>query len=104
MPWKLVRVPHVRGKAVERPELTFAGVADMTDDEPAITINGLALTTGQAMTVRCAIESFAASLVADGLGDDETDKEMCAGYLARIAEIRGMIAVVSAKPGYRPQY
>lgn len=58
--------------------------------EPSITINGVALTTGQAMTVRCAIESFASDLE-DGLGDDVHGLAMTAGYLARIDELRAMI-------------
>lgn len=40
------------------------------------------------MTVRGAIESFAQQLHAEGLGDDETGKAICDGYLARIREIR----------------
>lgn len=56
-----------------------------------ITINGRALTTGQAMTVRVALESFALSL-RDGLGDDEHGKAMTAAYIARVEEIRGIAA------------
>lgn len=59
--------------------------------EAAITINGHALTVGQSMTVRCAIEGFASSLSDGGLGDDEHGRRMTEGYLARIREIRGMV-------------
>ena len=41
------------------------------------------------MTVRVAIESFAQSLVNDGLGEDEHGKKMTGAYLDRIREIRG---------------
>lgn len=63
--------------------------SDMT--EAQITINGHGLTAGQAMTVRCALNSFGASLVEDGLGSDEHGKAMTEGYLARIREIREMM-------------
>lgn len=56
--------------------------------EPQIAINGLALTTAEAMTVRVAIESLATSLMTDGLGDDEAGIAMVAGYLAAIEKIR----------------
>lgn len=56
--------------------------------EPQIAINGFALTKAEAMTVKVALESFATSLVTDGLGDDETGTAMVAGYLAALAKIR----------------
>lgn len=56
----------------------------MTTDEPNITINGCTLTQGEAMTVRVAIQNFAMSLQADGLGEDELGRGICAGYLANI--------------------
>ena len=62
-----------------------------TDREPTITINGVPLVDGQAMTVRVAIESFASHLHEDGLGEDETGRAITKGYLARIDEIRGLI-------------
>jgi len=61
------------------------------DREPSIEVNGVALTTAQAMTVRVAIESFASDLQGGGLGDDEHGKAMTAAYRARIDEIREII-------------
>lgn len=55
--------------------------------EPRITINGVLLTIGQAMTVRVAIESFSTSLQ-EGLGDDDMGQSITAGYQARIEDIR----------------
>lgn len=40
------------------------------------------------MTIRVAIESFAADLVSDGLGDDEHGKKMTEAYLQNIDAIR----------------
>jgi hypothetical protein len=40
------------------------------------------------MTLRVAIESFADSLVNEGLGDDDHGKRMTTAYLDRINEIR----------------
>lgn len=54
--------------------------------EPAIIINGVRLTTGQAMTVRVALGSFAMSLN-DGLGDDEHGRQMTAAYRERLREL-----------------
>lgn len=58
--------------------------------EARITINGVELTVGQAMTIRCALNSFGASLVEDGLGGDEHGNAMTEAYLANIREIRGI--------------
>jgi hypothetical protein len=55
--------------------------------EPAITINGVPLTFGQAMTVRVAVGHFGICLSHDGLGKDAHGKKMTEGYLARIEEI-----------------
>jgi hypothetical protein len=59
-----------------------------TTKEAEIDINGYALTEAQSMTIRCALNTFGASLVEDGLGDDEHGRAMTEGYLARIKEIR----------------
>lgn len=59
--------------------------------EPAITINRIALTDAQAMTVRVAVENFAIDLATHGLGDDGHGRTMTNAYLARIAEIREAI-------------
>lgn len=60
-------------------------------DEPRISINGAELSVGQAMTIRVAIESFAADLVDEGLGDDEHGKKMTDAYLQNIAAIRKLM-------------
>ena len=62
-------------------------------DEPDITVNGVTLTTGQAMAVRCALQSFASDLVQTGLGDDAHGKAMVKGYLRNIHEVNELIAL-----------
>ena len=59
--------------------------------EATITISGQRLTEAQSMTIRVAIENFAVQLYNEGLGDDDTGKSICNGYLARIGEIRAAI-------------
>ena len=59
--------------------------------EPNITINGVKLSLGQSMTVRVAIEAFATSLSADGLGTDLLGQKICSNYIDRINEIREYI-------------
>lgn len=44
--------------------------------EASIVINGKILTETEAMTVRVALESFSDSLNAEGLGEDNTGKEI----------------------------
>lgn len=62
-------------------------------NEPVITINGVTLHTGQAMTVRVALETLAMELHEDPgcLGVDEHARRMAAGYLATIYEIYDLI-------------
>lgn len=60
--------------------------------EPEITINGVTLSPGQAMTIRVAIESFCFDLTEHGLGSDHLGKRLRRGYLDRIREIRELIA------------
>ncbi len=54
--------------------------------EPLITVNGHTLTDGQAMTLRCALESFATELS----GNDEVGK-IGPLYLERVQEIRRLM-------------
>jgi hypothetical protein len=61
-------------------------------NEPQITINGIQLSEGQAMTLRVALESFAMDLT-KGLGDDETGKKITIGYQRNISIIRRMMQV-----------
>jgi hypothetical protein len=58
------------------------------DDEPQIIINGQALSVGEAMTVRVAIESFATMLNVEGLGSDAIGESMTERYLDRVSDIR----------------
>ncbi len=55
--------------------------------EPRITINGITVTDAMAMTLRCAVASFAMSLREEGLGEDEHGKRMTKLYLKRIREL-----------------
>jgi hypothetical protein len=57
-----------------------------------ITINGVELTVGQAMTVHVALQNFAIDMKQpDALGDDHHGKVMRESYLNRIAEINKII-------------
>lgn len=58
-------------------------------NEPEIFINGVLISASCAMTLRVAIESFASSLIDDGLGDNEEGLSYVKVYLQRIDEIRG---------------
>lgn len=60
-------------------------------DEPRITINGVEMSPGAAMTIRVALESFALDLTETGLGDDKHGRGMTKAYLERIGEIRAAI-------------
>ena len=60
----------------------------MSSDEPFITINGQALTTGQALAVRVAITSFHAEMSEpSALGDDEHGRFMVEHYRDRLSEV-----------------
>ena len=59
--------------------------------EPRININGERLTDGEAMTVRAAIEAFAADLTSDDPEAGTGDVKMNQGYLMCIQEIRRML-------------
>jgi hypothetical protein len=57
-------------------------------DEAKITINGVDLTSAQAMTFRVAITCYFAEMFEEGaLGDDEHGESMRKAYYARAAEI-----------------
>lgn len=60
--------------------------------EPNIEINGWQCTPAMAITIRTAIEGFAMDLQHNGLGNDEHGKAMKEGYLARIQEVRELMA------------
>ena len=60
--------------------------------EPRITIDGIVLTNGQAMTVRVALSSFLFDLRdRTSLGTDEHGLAMTAAYKARLVEIFKLI-------------
>lgn len=61
--------------------------------EPVITINGITLNTGEAMTLRVALETWAMELRDDPgcLGVDDHARRMRDGYLAAIGRIYDMI-------------
>lgn len=60
--------------------------------EADIKISGTPLTFGESMTVRVAVQNFAASLADDGLGDDKLGKDLCEGYLKNIRRINELIS------------
>lgn len=57
------------------------------DAEPAIVVNGVALTHGECMTVRVALSNFALDLMHNGLGDDDHGQRMVRAYLEAIRSI-----------------
>lgn len=61
-------------------------------NEPNMTINGLKCSPAMVATIRSAIEGFAMQLQNDGLGNDKYGKLIKEAYLARIEEIRKLMA------------
>jgi hypothetical protein len=59
--------------------------------QPVMTINGQRLTSAQALTVCCALDAFATMLQQYGLGEDTQSQRLTQAYLARLAELQGMI-------------
>lgn len=51
--------------------------------EADVTINQTRLGPGAVMTLRVAVGSFLMGLQADGLGEDEVGRQLCAGYTAQ---------------------
>lgn len=67
-------------------------------NEPEITINGVQLTTAQAMAVRVAISSFDMDC-----GDDEHGRAMSKAYADRLNEVfRIMIGKPALGPSHSP--
>ena len=60
-------------------------------EEAKITIDGIPISQGMAMTIRVALQNFAMDLQANGLGNDETGKSMTNNYLNSIREINKII-------------
>ncbi len=59
--------------------------------EPLITIWGKDLIIAQSMTLRVALETFAADLQENGCGEDDHGIKMTELYLKNINEIRSII-------------
>ena len=59
--------------------------------EARITINETLLTSGQAMTVRVALESLARSLAVEGLGEDLLGEKIARAYGDRIVELHALM-------------
>ena len=66
--------------------------------EPNITVNGVRLDDSQAMAVRNAIAGYAATVLADGLGDDAQGRAVAKLYLDRLAEVQRLIARGAGTP------
>ncbi len=58
--------------------------------EPNIVVNGVTLTTAEAMTVRVALGAFASNLQ-EGLGEDSSSDAIAAGYIGCIDRIHRII-------------
>lgn len=57
-------------------------------NEPEITINGVTLSVGQAMTLRVAATNMLTEMSEpDALGDDDMGRRMAAAYADRLREI-----------------
>jgi hypothetical protein len=81
-----------------KPPIDRGDTPETTEDawsEPSITINGIALTTAQAMTVRVALQIFALGLQ-DGLGDGEARKGITQGYRGAIRAIDSLAELETA--------
>jgi len=59
--------------------------------ESRIIINDIPITSGMAMTIRVALNSFAMELQTSGLGDDEVGKSMTESHLYNIKQIKNLI-------------
>ena len=57
------------------------------NEEAQITVNGVELSSGQAMVVRVALSAFLMHLQEDGLGQDELGHELASAYRARASEV-----------------
>ena len=72
----------------------------MSDEpvEPDITVNGVRLTTAEAMTVRVALGAFAMDLQSkDSLGDDDHGHAMRDGYLIALRDIIALMEAGGAR-------
>ena len=61
--------------------------------EPLITINGVELTQGQAMTMRVALQHLALDMhEPSALGKDKVGRDIAKGYVRNVANINDIIA------------
>lgn len=73
-----------------------AATAKMLASEPDITINGIALTPSQSMTVRVAVTNFHMEMSEpDALGDDEVGRGITSGYKDRSTEVLRIMTLKS---------
>ena len=63
----------------------------------ALTINGIAATEGQAMTLRVAVQTFLMSLAETGCGNDEHGRRMTANYQRLCGEINDLMRIDAQK-------
>ena len=89
---------HVRQIVEERAASPADASGQTVHREPDITVNGTALSPGEAMTVRVALEHFAMDLAAGSLGDDEHGRTMTANYQRGIDAIRRLYLADCARP------
>jgi hypothetical protein len=69
------------------------------EPEPRITINGVQLTSAQAMTVRVAVTSLLMEMgEPDALGGTEVERGIAAGYRARATEVVALMRSPPAAP------
>lgn len=67
----------------------------MNWNEAKITINGQELSIAESMTVRCAVTSFLSDISKNGLGNDETGKDIAEGYIRHSTEVLKKIGVIT---------
>jgi hypothetical protein len=63
--------------------------------EAEIIISGQRLSLGESMTVRVAVQHYAAFLHEYGLGKDKLGRDICEGYLKNIIRINQLIALTA---------
>jgi hypothetical protein len=75
---------------------------DLGSKQPDIVINGRQLSTGQAMTLRVALQSFLSDIAEPGsLGDDDHGRKMRELYRAHGSEINRIMGPERDEPADR---
>lgn len=67
-------------------------------NEPQMSINGVALSEGQAMAVRVACSSFFAEMSGSDLWHDDLGRQIQGGYRARLREVLALICEQKSAP------